>query len=260
MIKNKIEAEALLTIAIDIGCEMLISGAEISRVEDSINRICKAYGANRVDVFAIIHFVSVDIYFKEFGHITQSRRIQEFKYDLDKLEYLNELSRNICSSNMELSEVRGKIDSIKEAVKEASFGRIALGYIMISSAFTIFFGGSYLDAIISGIIGFLILPIERKMLKGFNKFLDLFMCSFLVGLIVVIANHFIPTLHTDKISIGIIMVLIPGLMITNSFREMFSYNILSGIVRLAESILISMAIAVGIMFSNILFLKILAVI
>jgi uncharacterized membrane protein YjjP (DUF1212 family) len=49
----------------------------------------------------------------------------------------------------------------------------------------------------------------------------------------------------DKISIGNIMVLIPGLMITNSFREMFSNNLLSGSVRFLESVLIALAIAVG---------------
>ena len=43
--------EQLLTCALDIGEQMLLSGAEIGRVEDSIRLICNAYGCSRTDVF-----------------------------------------------------------------------------------------------------------------------------------------------------------------------------------------------------------------
>ena len=39
--------------AMDIGEQMLISGAEVHRVEDSIQRICYALGAVRADIFII---------------------------------------------------------------------------------------------------------------------------------------------------------------------------------------------------------------
>ena len=45
--------ELLLACALDIGAEMLINGAEISRVEDSISRICRAYGAEEINAFSI---------------------------------------------------------------------------------------------------------------------------------------------------------------------------------------------------------------
>ena len=47
--------QELLKSAMDIGEQMLLSGAEVHRVEDSIKRICHAGGAIRTDVFGSDH-------------------------------------------------------------------------------------------------------------------------------------------------------------------------------------------------------------
>ena len=41
---DHLTGEEVLTCAINIGEQLLMSGAEISRVEDTIRRICAAYG------------------------------------------------------------------------------------------------------------------------------------------------------------------------------------------------------------------------
>lgn len=51
--------EKLFNYAIDIGKQMLISGAEVHRVEESISRMCHAIGAVRVDVFIITSSIVV---------------------------------------------------------------------------------------------------------------------------------------------------------------------------------------------------------
>ena len=57
--------ERLLSCALTIGEKMLCSGAEVSRVEDSIIRICSAYGADRVDVFTITSSIVVSVSFAQ---------------------------------------------------------------------------------------------------------------------------------------------------------------------------------------------------
>ena len=47
------------------------------------------------------------------------------------------------------------------------------------------------------------------------------------------------------ISIGNIMLLIPGLALTNSLRDMFSGNTISGLMRFIEAILLALTIALG---------------
>ena len=44
---------------LDIGEEMIVAGAEVSRVEDSISRMCRSYGGDRVNVCIIISNIQV---------------------------------------------------------------------------------------------------------------------------------------------------------------------------------------------------------
>ena len=49
----------LLQVILDIAEEMLVCGAEVSRVEDSIERMCDAYGCTRVNAFIITSNIQV---------------------------------------------------------------------------------------------------------------------------------------------------------------------------------------------------------
>ena len=49
----------------------------------------------------------------------------------------------------------------------------------------------------------------------------------------------------DMISIGNIMLLIPGIPLTNSLRDMFTGNTISGLLRFSEAILLALTIAFG---------------
>ncbi len=53
--------------------------------------------------------------------------------------------------------------------------------------------------------------------------------------------------HADKVLIGIIMLLIPGIMLTNSIRDILLGDIISGSLRLVEAILMAATLALGMM-------------
>ena len=59
--------------------------------------------------------------------------------------------------------------------------------------------------------------------------------------------------HADLISIGNIMLLIPGIAFTNSVRDMFSGDTITGLLRFIESLLLAVTIALGFTFANFLF-------
>ena len=64
----------LLDCMLEMGELLLDCGAEISRVEDTLERVGKAYGANRVDVFAIPSFISITLNFPVTIPVTETRR------------------------------------------------------------------------------------------------------------------------------------------------------------------------------------------
>ena len=83
--KQSTETGQLLSAALDLGEQMLICGGEVNRVEDTICRLCKAYGAKKVDVFSITTCIIATADFGEQGVVTQTRRILESKFDMTVL-------------------------------------------------------------------------------------------------------------------------------------------------------------------------------
>ncbi len=230
---------------LDIGQHMLQSGAEVSRVEDSIRRMCFAYGAERADVLTITASIIVTIYSHRFGALTQTRRVTGMKYDLNRLELLNQLCRIVCSGQYEPEELRQALEEILSA-KQYSFGVQLFIYALISSSFSLFFGGSVMDAVASGIIGIILKFIDRTIQKtDASPFLSAVLCSCLGGLLAGAAVRFHLGDSVDMISIGNIMLLIPGIALTNSLRDMFSGNTISGLMRFIEAILLALTIAFG---------------
>ena len=55
------DAGSILSIALDVGTEILRTGGEIHRVEDTLTRICRAYGAEEVQAFSIPSLVAATI-------------------------------------------------------------------------------------------------------------------------------------------------------------------------------------------------------
>ena len=221
------QANECLYHILDIGQEMLQCGGEISRVEDSIRRLCLAFGAERADVFTITSNIQATIYSHRFGAVTQTRRVQGMRYDLQRLEQLNDLCRHICAEHLSLEEMSATVERIR-AGRGYGFSLQILSYALVSASFSLFFGGSLRDAAVSGVIGVLLKCLDRMIRRTQAN-------ALLSGL-----GH-----SEEMISIGNIMLLIPGIALTNSLRDMFSGNTMSGLLRFLEAIIMAMVIAFG---------------
>lgn len=237
--------EELLSYILDIGEQMLVSGAEVNRVEDSISRMCKVYDAKRVDVFTITSSIVVSLQLKSGNTLTQTRRIFRYATNLDKLDRLNNLSRYVCAYRPEAEYLRNEIEKIGNGriysplVQYLIFG-------LIAGMFTIFFGGDLNDAAVSAVIGMLLkLAITFVQRVDKNVVFVNIACSFVVGMLGVLLVRTGIGHSFEKIAIGNIMLLIPGLVLTNSIRDIISGDTISGLLRLSEAILAALSISVG---------------
>ena len=239
-------AREFLFNALNIGEEMLISGAEVSRVEDNIRRICKAYGAERVDVFAITSSILATVYSPTFGSVSQTRRITATRYDLFKLARLNDLSRRICSEMPLFEDVERELDEIRNHTLRYSFQGMLISYSLISASFTLFFGGSFLDAVASAAIGIFLKCMESaSRLFALPPLVSAVIWSFVGGCLAMLAVGVGLGDSIEKISIGNIMLLIPGLQLTNAIRDIFSGDTLSALLGFLNASLLAMLIAFG---------------
>lgn len=72
-----------------------------------------------------------------------------------------------------------------------------------------------------------------------------FVASFLTGCFICVMARIFPALHVDKIMIGDIMLLIPGLMATNAIRDILIGDTISGVMRFIEAMLLAAVLALG---------------
>lgn len=239
------EAERVVEKSLDIGEAMIKTGAEITRVEDSIRRICKAYSGGIVDVFSIMSLIVVTLHTTEDRNITLSRRIYTYQTDLGKLEQLNALSRYICQNLPCIDEIDSRMQKIMEEKKGFSI-KIFLGYLLAVPSFALFFGGNMRDGMAALLVAAVFYVFECFFKgKSSNKVIYIFMSSFVVGVLTILSVKAGIGQHIDKIMIGNIMLLIPGINFMNSVKDMLSGDTISGLLKLLESIMLAVAIAAG---------------
>ena len=145
----------LLNVSTQLGKMLLENGAEIYRVEESIQRMGLAYGAKEVDVYAVPTTIIITITTPENINITKTKRIHDRSTNLDKVERLNNLCRQICQTTPELKLVKEELEVIANR-PIYSFRVQLLAYAITCSTFTLFFGGTLLDACCALLIGPLI--------------------------------------------------------------------------------------------------------
>ena len=237
----------LLQVILDIAEEMLVCGAEVSRVEDSIVRMCSAYGCDkkRINVFIITSNIQVTIEDPNGNIITQIRRILRSGTDFDKLDYLNDLSRYVCAELPPVEQIRCIFEKVMER-KNYPDWIVCVGSAMAAGAFVVFFGGSIADGIAATVAGIGIMV----MLNFFGRFeqnqlAKSFIVSLITGILIALMISLGLGDHGDKIMIGSIMLLIPGIAMTNSVRDMLTGDIVTGMLRLTNSLLQATAIACG---------------
>lgn len=235
----------LLNCTLDIAEQMLICGAEIWRVEDSVKRMCHSMGAHRVDVFIITSSMIATVYDAEGHPFTQTRRIMGIGTDIERLHRLNGLSRRICERKMRVGEIRAEYNEILSQ-RSYPFWAECLSYAVIAASFTLFFGGTWVESAISFFVGllmrFVVFFVDKTLM---NKIFARFISTYLACSLAFVSIKIGWIMTIDKVMIGNIMTLIPGVGLTNALRDLFTGDSIAGLLRLIEAVLTALAIAAG---------------
>ena len=238
--------DLLLTNGMEIGYNLMISGAEIYRVEESIQRVLQAYGIENGQVFAIPNCIITSIVTPWGEPISQVRRIKgEGSVDLDRMEAYNAICRWICQNTPEPEQVRKELRQMVRGRQYEMDWQVA-AYCLCGGGSAILWGGSPLDGLGAAACGaavWLMLAFLEPLKT--NLFFKNVAASGFAALIAVSLIKMGMQINIDKVIIGTFMSLVPGLAITNAVRDIMSGDLMTGLSRLTESILVAVAIALG---------------
>ena len=241
----------ILDIALDVGAETLRVGGEIHRVEDTVVRICAAYGAVRAEVFAITSLIIAEVRMPDGRVATRNRRVPSTYNHLSRLEALNALSRTICTHPISAEEVRSRLQGIRE-YRPVPEWLCYLGGMLATGGFAVFFGGTIMDGLAAAVIAFFLTLFARLRPLRINGMVKSLISSFGAGALSVLCVSIGFGDHMDKIIIGTIMLEIPGLSFGNALRDLLCGDTLSGTMRFIQAILQALMIALGYMAALVL--------
>ncbi|GLC28619.1 threonine/serine exporter family protein [Clostridium omnivorum] len=238
-------ANRIIHIAADAGKIILENGGETYRVEETMSRICNAFGISLAESFVTPTGIMISVTTDCDQTITIVKRIKSRTVDLEKIAKVNDLSRNIKSQGLTLDQVKVELNTINTTKRYSDKTLILFSCITVSF-FTLMFGGDFHDFCVSFIIGGLIKILTLALSKvNLNDFFINVLGGALAALLALLSVNFNLATHVDKITIGSIMLLVPGLSITNAIRDTIAGDLLAGISRALEAFLIAVAIAAG---------------
>ena len=234
----------ILQVAMFAGQMILENGGETYRVEETIWRICKIYGADEAESFATPTGIMASICHQGKTY-SLTRRVSNRTVNLDKIDKVNDLSRSIQSKKLSVSAFKRELDKINN-LNTYSFLIVILFSGLAAGSFSILFGGNFKDAFSAFLIGLVIKGLALKWSDvGINTFFINSICGGITALLAIIFFKLGISSQINQTIIGSIMLLVPGLAITNAIRDTMSGDLLSGIIRASEAFLVAISIAVG---------------
>ncbi|MEG2118814.1 MAG: threonine/serine exporter family protein, partial [Pseudoflavonifractor sp.] len=203
----------LLNLSTDLGFLLLESGGEIYRVEESVQRLLAAYGLRTGEAFVIPNCITVSLVTPDGQALTRVRQMPTHGTDIDLLERCNDLCRRLCRDTPPLDEALAGLDAVTQNPRRFSLPVQLFGHFLGAGAFALFFGGTLLDGLCAGLCGLTIAFCLIFMTNlGTNLFFKTVAAGALSALLALIFCMVGLGQNVDLITIGALMLLVPGLI------------------------------------------------
>ena len=237
---------ALLAVASDLGYGLLESGAEIYRVEEAILRLLHAYGVAQANPFVIPNCIIVSFVTPEGKAMTQVRRMPSHGTDVDLLERYYALGRRLCQDVPPLSEAKKSLSDIRQTQRNYPLPLLLLAYFTGTASFSLFFGGTVRDAFCGGLCGVSVgFALCAMTTLHANLFFKSILGAALSAFLALAFTFFGIGEHSELITIGALMALVPGIIFTNAIRDIMAGDMVAGISKIADALLTGVAVALG---------------
>ena len=236
----------ILKVILDIGEQMINSGAEITRVEDSLYRLCRSYGFIKVNCWVISSNIQATVETPDGDIFTQIRHVPGGEMNFDRLDYLNALSRKVCRQTPDAPELRSRLDEVLARPVQPKWVHYLAG-VLGGTGFAVFFNCNVADSIVAMIASLLIVALGDALSKiETNPLIFNAIISFIVEIFILLSVELGLGDHSGNITVGVVMLLISGIGFTNGIINLLHRDTLSGIINISKAMLGATGIAIGI--------------
>ena len=239
----------VLEVAMMAGHILLENGAEISRVEETMERMCGHFGVESENFFVLSNGIFTTGSREQGGPGGQFAKVQHIPVkgaQLDKVVAVNQLSREVVEGRYSIEQAQERLEQIRR-MPGKSFRTQILASDVACACFCYLFGGSLRDSGVAFASGFLLYVFLLRLGTRHMSRITKNICGgALVTLICILCHRLGLGENLSRMIIGSIMPLVPGVAFTNGIHDMADGDYISGAVRLLDAILVFLCIAIGV--------------
>ena len=231
--------------AIEVLCTaarlMLENGSETYRVEETVLRMAKGLGIERANIAAFPTSIMIEV-----QGCARVRRISRRGTDTLRIAQVNDISRRVEHGEMGARQAALALARI-EAAPGASRRTLIWSYALAAASFSLLFGGdagTFLVTFFIGIVVQAVRPLFLGMEMGvlFGNFAGGMFTAVLAQAI----HAVLPYGSANAAIVGGIMPLLSGLLMTTAVRDTMYGDLISGMTRALEALLLAASVALGV--------------
>ncbi|HGY9745748.1 TPA: threonine/serine exporter family protein [Streptococcus pneumoniae] len=232
------ELNAVIDVIMLAGTILLKSGSEIHRVEDTMIRIAHSQGIVDCNVLAMPAAIFFSI---ENTNISRMKRVTSSSYNIEKVCDVNQISRQLVGGQIDLETAFKQLTALQAQPLPYTNATFSAPF------FSVMFSGNIYDALGAGVatlFGFAFSLYVEKFIR--IPFVTAFAGAFVFGIIAQFWARYTGFPSTaDLIIAGAVMPFVPGIALTNAVRDIMTNHINSGMSKMFESLLITLALGAG---------------
>jgi uncharacterized membrane protein YjjP (DUF1212 family) len=239
------DPEEVLLLAADAARILLESGGETYRAEETAVAFCSALGGEEAECFAtptgvVLSFTGLD------GRVRSVvRRVRKRSMDLERVARIDSCVRALAEGGLDFEGAVRELEGIERMAGRPAYVSI-LAAALGTGSFALLFGGAWNDALVAAAAGALLASftprLARRALPDF--FINL-VGGAVASAVCLVAGRFGLASNADKATIGVIMLLVPGVAITNAIRDTIAGDLVAGVARMADAFMAAAAISIG---------------
>ena len=245
--------QELSKILLEVGSLLMASGANSSRIRTTILRIAEAYGFN-AELLITHRALMLTIFDEETDYFHSSlKRTSPHGANFRMVSGISRMSWHIVEENWNYEKVWSEIDRLKSLPHYPRI--IILSTVALAGAsFCRLFGGGPIEMIVAFVATFIGLFVRQEAVKkGFNAYLSIFFASFTSCIIAGLSVKFQIGWNPEHAFATSVLYLIPGIPLINSLSDLLDGNIMNGLVRGMNGLMISFSIALGMLCSILIY-------
>ncbi len=243
------DVKEVLDFALEAGRILLRNGAEIFRVEETMHHICGYYKVPEVDTYVLTNGIFLTAQWDGKEMFAKIKYVPLEASHLGIVAAVNDLSRQVCAGNIQIEDAKIKLAEINEMPEKkayfkilaAGFGSASFCYLLEGTLWESFFTILIAMALYTLVLFFGKHHVSKLIVNTVGG-------AFASFLAVTVFNLFGDSLNMglDNIIIGSVLPLVPGMAFVNSIRDIANSDILSGMIRLVDTLLVFAYIAIGV--------------